>query len=97
MQNTTFRQLDINKYQVIFFNTDQNTPDLIVWELKTRTEHQKQISFAETRKTDNEVEMEIHLKQSLSDVPNLIRIAAEQSAQRWKEFADDFEGALKLF
>ncbi len=99
MEKTTFRQLDVKKYQVVFVDTDVHTPDLIVWELKQRPEFKQLVSFAETRRVEgingNTVEMEVHLKITLADVPELIRSAAEQSAKKWQELSNVFENALK--
>ena len=84
---TTFRQLDVNKYQVVFAQTDRHTPDLIAWELKQRPEHKKQVSFVETRQNEgvsgDTIELEIHLRTALVDVPSLIHTAAQQSAAQW--------------
>ena len=98
IDRTTFRQIDVNKYVVTFTHTDQHTPDLITWELKDRKENERFVSFAETKNLEgvggNTIELEIHLKEMFSDVPQLIQNAAEQSASGWEKLESAFDNAL---
>jgi hypothetical protein len=94
-----FRQLDVNKYMVTFKDTDKHSPDLIVWELKQRPEHQALVSFVETKRntiTENVVDMEIHLR-TLCDVADLIQKAALQAADGFGRLDTAFEQAINTF
>lgn len=95
--NTTFRQLDLNKYLVTFSESDGNTPDLIAWRLK-QPHYEFAVSFVETRKvkgiSGETIEMEIHLKSSMNDVADLIRGAAEESAAGWNHLEQLFVQAI---
>jgi len=96
--NTTFRQLDVNKYLIVFSETDSNTPDLITWQLK-QPHYAQAVSFVETRKvkgiSGETVEMEMHLKSSMNDVADLIRAGAEESAAGWNRLEQLFVQAAK--
>jgi hypothetical protein len=91
--NTTFRQIDLKKYLIAFYETDNHTPDIIAWELKQK-KYESIVTFVETRKvtavSGTHIEMEIHLQSATSDVADLIRCAAEESARGWDQFASAF-------
>jgi uncharacterized membrane protein len=95
--NMTFRQLDLNKYLIVFSESDSNTPDLITWQLK-QSKYAFAVSFVETRKVEGisgeTIEMEIHLKSSMNDVADLIRAAAEESAEGWNRLERLFVQAV---
>jgi len=84
---------------ISFLNTDNHTPDMITWMLKTQPEYESTVKFAETKKAglgeDKEVEMEIHLKR-LCDVAELVAKAATQAAQSMGRLREEFMRKTEL-
>lgn len=73
-----FEQIDASRYMIKFQNVDKHIPNLIADELNNF--FSDQVAFAATRRPDLDkpnVEMEVHLISSLSDVAALIQYAAQ--------------------